>query len=227
MPYFKPQKTPVESCEESLKEIESQACLLFEEFLRLPQPANFRLRSNRAMTEASEASDSPVISDEKVCKRDAIESDEAEQDDVVTDCEVRAKGFHTVPSPPAPEAVRQPQDPQIAKLAQQMQQAGDALYQRYGDRVDGVQSHLIQYVLDNAADLTYERLSREIDNMVGQDRNWSNFVMAMNVAKRVCSETSKASSAVKGYFQHYISHSYSQAMQQAGGVAPFVKSKGN
>ena len=66
----------------------------------------------------------------------AIESDEAEQDDVVTDCEVRAKGFHTVPSPPAPEAVRQPQDPQIAKLAQQMQQAGDALYQRYGDRVD-------------------------------------------------------------------------------------------
>ena len=84
--------------------------------------------------------------------------------------------------------------------------------------LQGVQSHLIQYVLVNAADLTYERLSREIDNMVGQDRNWSNFVMAMNVAKRVCLETSKASSAVKGYFQHYISHSYSQAMQQAGGV---------
>lgn len=224
MPYFKPQKTPVESCEESLKEIECQACLLFEEFLRLPQTANYRLGSNRAM---SEASDSPVISDEKMFKRGAIESDEAEQDDVVPDCEVRAKGFHMVPSPPAPEVVRQPQDPQITKLAQQMQQAGDALYQRYGDRVDGVQSHLIQYVLDNAANLTYERLSREIDNMVGQDRNWSNFVMAMNVAKRVCLETSKASSAVKSYFQHYISHSYSQAMQQAGGVAPFVKSKGN
>lgn len=66
----------------------------------------------------------------------AIESDEAEQDDVVPDCEVRAKGFHMVPSPPVPEAVRQPQDPQIAELAQQMQQAGDALYQQYGDRVD-------------------------------------------------------------------------------------------
>ena len=66
----------------------------------------------------------------------AIESDEAEQDDLVPDCEVHAKGFHMVPSPPAPEAVRQPQDPQFAKLAQQMQQAGDALYQRYGGRVD-------------------------------------------------------------------------------------------
>lgn len=66
----------------------------------------------------------------------AIESDEVEQDDVVPDCEVRAKSFHMVPSPPAPGAVRQPQDPQMTRLAQQMQKAGDALYERYGDRVD-------------------------------------------------------------------------------------------
>ena len=82
----------------------------------------------------------------------------------------------------------------------------------------GVQSHLVKYVFDNAANLTYERLSREIDNMVGQDRSWTNFVMAMNVGKRVCLETSKACSAVTSYFQRYVSHSYSQAMQQAGGV---------
>ena len=87
--------------------------------------------------------------------------------------------------------------------------------------LQGVQSHLVQYVFDNAANLTYERLSREIDNMVGQDRNWSNFVMAMNVAKRVCLETSKASSTVTNYFRRYISHSYSQAMQQAGGVVSY------
>jgi len=69
MPYFKPHKTPVESSEESLQDIESQACLLFEEFLRLPQTANYRLGSNRATTEAS---DSPVISDEKMFKRGKI-----------------------------------------------------------------------------------------------------------------------------------------------------------
>lgn len=69
MPYFKPQKTPVESFEESLEDIESQACLLFEEFLRLPQPANYRLGSNRAK---SEASDSPVIPNEKMFGRGKI-----------------------------------------------------------------------------------------------------------------------------------------------------------
>ena len=67
MPYFKPHKTPVESSEESLNDIESQASLLFEEFLRLP--ANYRLGSNRVRTEAS---DSPVISDEKMFKRGKI-----------------------------------------------------------------------------------------------------------------------------------------------------------
>jgi len=66
----------------------------------------------------------------------AIESDEAEEDDVVPDCEVVMKGFHAVPSPPVPQAVRQPQDPNMTKLAQQMQQAGDALCNRYGARVD-------------------------------------------------------------------------------------------
>jgi len=84
--------------------------------------------------------------------------------------------------------------------------------------LQGVQSHLVQYVFDNAANLTYERLSREIDNMVGQDRSWSNFVLAMNVGKRVCLETSKVCGVVTSYFQRYVSHSYSQAMQQAGGV---------
>ena len=39
IPIFKAHKTPVESCDESLEEIEKQASLLFEEFLRIPQPA--------------------------------------------------------------------------------------------------------------------------------------------------------------------------------------------
>lgn len=65
MPYFKAQKTPVETFEESLEDIESQASLLFDEFLRLPQTANNKLGSNRAK---SDISDSPVIPDEKVFK---------------------------------------------------------------------------------------------------------------------------------------------------------------
>lgn len=84
--------------------------------------------------------------------------------------------------------------------------------------LQGAQSHLVSYVLDNAASLTYETLSKEIDNMVGRDRNWTNFTMAMYVGRRVCVETSKACSSVKDYIQRYISQSYTQPMQQAGGI---------
>lgn len=62
MPYFKLPKAPVESCAESLADIEQQASLLFEEFLRLPQPANAKLNLKRSKAEAS---DSPVILEEK------------------------------------------------------------------------------------------------------------------------------------------------------------------
>lgn len=64
MPYFKPQKTPVESFEESLEDIEKQASLLFEEFLNLPQTANSKLNSK-----LRETSDSPVIRDHSNFKR--------------------------------------------------------------------------------------------------------------------------------------------------------------
>lgn len=62
MPYFKSHKTPVESFDESLEEIERQASLLFEEFLRLAEPVHSVGFGRRAK---SEQSDSPVVFDQK------------------------------------------------------------------------------------------------------------------------------------------------------------------
>ena len=87
----------------------------------------------------------------------------------------------------------------------------------------GAESHLVSYILNNAAGLTYEQLSKEIDNMVGRDRSWTNFIMAMYLGKRVCLETTKACSTVKDYFERYVSQSYSHAMQQAGGMVSELK----
>ena len=58
MPYFKSHKTPVENSEESLEDIEKQACLLFEEFLRITEPAS---SAGRLWHAKSEHSDSPVV----------------------------------------------------------------------------------------------------------------------------------------------------------------------
>ena len=59
MPYsdLKPQRAPVESYD-----IEKQACLLFEEFLRLPHPASIKLMVKNS---SKEAADSPIILEKK------------------------------------------------------------------------------------------------------------------------------------------------------------------
>ena len=77
---------------------------------------------------------------------------------------------------------------------------------------------MVSYVLDNAADLTYDRFSKEIDNMIGRDRNWTNLIFAYYVGKRVCLMTSDACSTVKGYFEQYLGRSYRRPMQEAGGI---------
>ena len=65
MPYYKPNKKPVESFDESLEEIERQASLLFEEFLRLAEPAR---PAGPFLYAKSEQSDSPVVRDQKQFK---------------------------------------------------------------------------------------------------------------------------------------------------------------
>lgn len=58
MPYYKPHKTPVESFDESLEDIERQASLLFEEFVRLETPVH---SAGYALRAKAEHSDSPVV----------------------------------------------------------------------------------------------------------------------------------------------------------------------
>ncbi|XP_068711800.1 uncharacterized protein [Montipora foliosa] len=205
IPIFKAHKTPVESCEESLEEIEKQASLLFEEFLRIPQPAG-RL--------AAQASSKRGI---------AYENNEADEDDMVPD-NMQAPGNVADHTPVMFGDVQGSPDPKIQKLALQMQQAGDALYKQYERRVEGNRSCLVHFVLENAANLTYDRLCKEIDSVVGKDRNWANFAMAMFVGKRVVMETSRACSSVSQYFSNYIGQEFSPVIQQAGGMESFVRS---
>lgn len=219
MPYFKPSKTPVENSEENLEDIEKQACLLFEEFLRLAEPV-----SSFGGYAKFEPTDSPVVLENKQQKARGVQECCEAEEDLVPDSEIITKGS---PLQPSLEGEQPSSDPTIQKLARKMQQAGDAIYTRYEGRVTGTQNYLVSYVLENAASLTYDKLSKEIDNMVGKDRNWSNFALAMCVGKRVVKETSKACGSVSQYFSRYISQSYSRAMQQAGGMESFVSSRGH
>lgn len=205
MPISKIHRTPVECFDESLEVIERQASELFEEFLRLPQPAEWRgstrLRTSRGIPR---------------------ESDEADEDDMVPDSVQIAQG-----NPVAPvtfERTQSTADPEIQRLARQMQQAGDALCTTYKGRFEGNKNCLVTFVLENAASLTYDRLCAEIDSVVGRDRSWSNFAMVMCLGKRVAEETTRVCGSVSQHFKRYIGKSYGPSIRQAGGMDNFMRS---
>lgn len=202
MPISKIHKMPVECFDESLEVIERQASELFEEFLRLPQPAE-RRASSRGIPR---------------------ESNEADEDDMVPDSVQIAQGNPVAPSPVTFERTQSTADPEIQRLARQMQQAGDALCKTYKGRFEGNKNCLVNFVLENAASLTYERLCTEIDSVVGRDRSWSNFAMVMCLGKRVAVETINVCGSVSEHFSRYIGKSYAPSIRQAGGMENFMRS---
>lgn len=206
MPISKIQKMPVECFDESLEVIERQASELFEEFLRLPQPAerraSTRLRTSRGIPR---------------------ESDEADEDDMVPDS-MPPPGIPVTPPSVTFERTQSTADPEIQRLARQMQQAGDALCMTYKGRFEGNKNCLVNFVLENAASLTYDRLCTEIDSVVGRDRSWSNFAMVMCLGKRVAVETINVCGSVSEHFSRYIGRSYGPSIRQAGGMENFMRS---
>lgn len=206
MPISKIHKMPVECFDESLEVIERQASELFEEFLRLPQPAerraSTRLRTNRGIPR---------------------ESDEADEDDMVPDS-MPPPGNPVAPPSVTFERTQSTADPEIQRLARQMQQAGDALCMTYKGRFEGNKNCLVNFVLENAASLTYDRLCTEIDSVVGRDRSWSNFAMVMCLGKRVAVETINVCGSVSEHFSRYIGRSYGPSIKQAGGMENFMRS---
>ena len=66
----------------------------------------------------------------------------------------------------------------------------------------------------SAADMTYETFTNEVDKLIGQERSWTNLVLAYYVGRRVVSQVGN----VKRYFSRYVSQEYQPAYEKAGGV---------
>jgi len=76
----------------------------------------------------------------------------------------------------------------------------------------------LQLVKQEAANLTYERFSQAVDDLVGKDKDWTSFVFAFCVGKRIVKHSQEFYSTTKNYFQQYIAQSYSQTLRESGGV---------
>lgn len=231
----------------NLEELHRQTCQLFEEFLLLedsccsildePLPASYDRNK--------EVADSPVenfYKDKSENRaRGLVLCSSSLDDDVVPDSigapqlseEVIAEVRSSIPKPASlkvpveqDETEETEKDDKMKKLAFELAMAGDALVLEYGPTVKDAEGKLIQLVKQEATNLTYERFSTAIDGLVGEDKNWTNFVFAFCIGRRICKHSREAFTYTKGYFQQYI-QSYSTTIQETGDIETFVLQRGN
>ena len=76
---------------------------------------------------------------------------------------------------------------------------------------------LQRIITDTAFDASYNSFSSAVDNIVGEERTWTNFMVVMCLSKRLISHTATAGTAVANNFRRYLG-SYTDVVAESGGV---------
>ncbi|XP_001628884.2 uncharacterized protein LOC5508285 [Nematostella vectensis] len=220
-------KIPVEHSDLPINQVADDICELFEEFLRLDEPLLKHWDDSLGPSLLTAAADSPMLG---FSRSHAIENEESfDDDDNVPDCQAleRPSQASAQTAGPADErpAIRVTNE-RTHQLAAELQRAGDALCHQYEGRVKEVESKLLQLVTQEAKDLTYDRFCRAADDLVGKDKNWTNFVFITTVAKRLCRHSKDALRYGKNHFERYVT-TFTPTIQASGGVEKFVKQDKN
>ena len=79
-------------------------------------------------------------------------------------------------------------------------------------------SHFIR-----AADVTlsYEQFAVHVNTLVGDDRDWTNFMFMMHLSRRVLVETSSIMKPVSNYFRRYLGAAFAEQIAEKNNVVRF------
>ena len=79
----------------------------------------------------------------------------------------------------------------------------------------------MNFVSQNSATLTFDVFAAQINDMVGQDRNWTNLLFVMHLGKRVIKSTVSASNKVREFYGRYIATAFGEEIARAGSAVSF------
>ena len=81
-----------------------------------------------------------------------------------------------------------------------------------------IEGDLIKYVARHGRDLAYEVFAVHVNELIGQDRNWTNFMFVMHLSRRVVISTQTIGSYVAGYFRQFIPAAFAEQIAERNNV---------
>lgn len=81
-----------------------------------------------------------------------------------------------------------------------------------------MEGDLIKYVARHGRDLAYEMFAVHVNELIGQDRNWTNFMFVMHLSRRVVISTQTIGSHVAGLFRQFIPAAFAEQIAERNNV---------
>jgi len=118
-----------------------------------------------------------------------------------------------------------PTDEQIAEAALKIAQVGDRIQEEYGSKMSRLDQDIQNFVRECGQNLTYELFAAHVNELVGQDRSWTNFMFILHLSRRIVLTAGTGASLVRRFFGTYIAHAFREEVASNDNVATFVQAK--
>jgi len=69
--------------------------------------------------------------------------------------------------------------------------------------------------------MSFEVFAAHVNDMVGQDRDWTNLVFVMHLGKRLFTTTSSVGVDLRDYFGRFLAGAFGEEIAQSGGAVSF------
>lgn len=79
-----------------------------------------------------------------------------------------------------------------------------------------MKDQIVNFVTQNGPNLSFDVFAAQINDLVGQDRNWNNLLFVMHLGKRVVQSSMSVSSNIREYYGRYVATAFGEEIAQAG-----------
>lgn len=111
-----------------------------------------------------------------------------------------------------------PSEEVLAQTARTIADIGDDIEQEYGNKMTKLTTDLVGFLSENTS-MSYEVFAAHVNELVGEDRNWTNLVFVMHLGKRVVRTTSYAGE----YFGRFLGSAFGEEIARAGSTDRYVR----
>ncbi|XP_047141205.1 uncharacterized protein LOC105849093 isoform X1 [Hydra vulgaris] len=126
------------------------------------------------------------------------------------------------PSVPTQEG---PTQEQIKEVATKLACVGDEIQEEYVKKNKqfylGVERSLVNYITSRP-ELDYELFAVYLNDLIGENRDADDFIVLLNISKRVIIKTKSLGTNVFNYFRRFVGSAFADSIAQNNNVVEFV-----